>query len=808
MKKMLVCLVFLCLFSINKLVSQNIVIKVSDKTSNSPIEFASVNILKLPDSTSVFAGLSDSLGFIKFRFNAADCYLFKVENHSYKKYLSTKFCAENFKETIKLRLFPASQNLNEVTIESQKNLFKLEGEKKVFDVSSSIAAVAGTAVQVLQQVPTVNVDIDGNISVRGNSNVVVLIDGKPSGITGANRQAVLDQIPAANIQQIEVITNPSSRYDADGMAGIINIVLKKNNQVGYNANLTFSIGTNNKYSGNAGASFKRKNANIGVFYSYRKNPIWGYGNSFRDNYFADTSFYFRQYSTSNNDNETHNVRLTSDFNLNKSTVFTYSISATAQTKSEQEDIQYFNYSPQDIFRSMWIRNVNTSSNSKNAETNFFLKKSFLKKAHELSISGNASYNESFSTSQYNNTGVMGYPSSFWSKQLNPINSIFRIAVLQTDYTNPIKEKVKLDAGLKTSLRNISNDFTIFNQDKISGNFISNPIQSNQFRYNEIVSAAYVILSGSKNKLNFQAGLRTENTLLQIQQLTIDSSINRSFTDWFPNLNINYTLNKKTEIQLAFSKRLNRPGPQSLNPFSDFSDPQNVRVGNPFLLPEYIYATEATFSNRNKLGTFILTGYFRHITNSIQRYRIAYPDGTAFVTVRNFSFAQNTGSEFIWRADLSKNFNFTTNVNLYYTKLKGGSGEGELTNDNFNYNIKLISSSKLFNWIDLQVTGVYNARTILLQGYFAAIYGLDIGLKKDILKNKGSISLNVSDVFDTRRFEIYTKAQNFESLNKRKRETLIANLAFTYKIGQSDNSTNKKRGNRENTSPDFNNDLGW
>jgi outer membrane receptor protein involved in Fe transport len=318
----------------------------------------------------------------------------------------------------------------------------------------------------------------------------------------------------------------------------------------------------------------------------------------------------------------------------------------------------------------------------------------------------------------------------------------------------------------------------------------------------------VILSGTKNKINYQAGIRTENTMLQIKQLTIDSSITRNFTDFFPNINFNYKLNKTSEVQLAFAKRLNRPGPQSLNPFSDFTDPQNVRVGNPFLLPEYIYASEATFSNRNKLGSFIITGYFRHITNSMQRYRIAYPDGTAFVTVRNFSFAQNTGSEFIWRADLSKNFNFTTNVNLYYTKLKGGSGEGELTNDNFNYNIKLISSSKLFNWIDLQVTGVYNARTILLQGYFAAIYGLDIGLKKDILKNKGSISLNVSDVFDTRRFEIYTKAQNFESLNKRKRETLIANLAFTYKIGQSDNSTNKKRGNRENSSPDFNNDMGW
>jgi outer membrane receptor protein involved in Fe transport len=808
MKKMLVCLVFLSLFSINKLVSQNIVIKVSDKTSNSPIEFASVNILKLPDSTSVFVGLSDSLGFIKYSFNAGECYLFKVENLSYKKYLSPKFCAENFKDTINLRLLPASKKLDEVTIESKKNLFKLDGEKKVFDVSSSIAAVAGTAVQVLQQVPTVNVDIDGNISVRGNSNVVVLIDGKPSGLTGANRQAVLDQIPAANIEKVEVITNPSSRYDADGMAGIINIVLKKNNQNGYTANATVSVGTNRKYSGNIGASLKRKNLNIGVFYSYRNNPIWGNGNSFRDNYFADTTFYFRQFATSNNDNINHNLRFTSDINFNKSIVFTYSINGTTQTKTEVEDIQYMNYSPQDIFRSMWIRNAQTNSNSKNAESNFFLKKSFLKKSHEISFSGNASYNQNFATSNFNNIAVSGYPASFSSNQLNPINSIFRIAVFQTDYTNPIKENIKLDVGLKTSFRNISNDFSILDKDKISGEFINNNLQSNQFRYNEVVSAAYVILSGTKNKINYQAGIRTENTMLQIKQLTIDSAIIRNFTDFFPNINFNYKLNKTSEVQLAFAKRLNRPGPQSLNPFSDFTDPQNVRVGNPFLLPEYIYASEATFSNRNKLGSFIITGYFRHITNSMQRYRIAYPDGTAFVTVRNFSFAQNTGSEFIWRADLSKNFNFTTNVNLYYTKLKGGSGEGELTNDNFNYNIKLISSSKLFNWIDLQVTGVYNARTILLQGYFAAIYGLDIGLKKDILKNKGSISLNVSDVFDTRRFEIYTKAQNFESLNKRKRETLIANLAFTYKIGQSDNSTNKKRGNRENSSPDFNNDMGW
>jgi len=792
----------------SNLFSQNIVLKVSDKIKNSPIEFASVSIFKLPDSTSVFSGLSDSLGLLKFNFSSTECYLFKVENLSYKKYFSTKFCSENFKDTINLRLLPASKNLNEVTIESQKNLFKLDGEKKVFDVSTSIAAVAGTAVQVLQQVPTVNVDIDGNISVRGNSNVMVLIDGKPSGITGANRQAVLDQIPAANIDKIEVITNPSSRYDADGMAGIINIVLKKNNQNGYNANVTLSVGTNKKYSGNVGASIKTKNANIGVFYSYRRNPIWGYGNSFRDNYFADTSFYFRQYSTSNNDNITHNVRINSDFNLNKSTVFIYSVSGTIQDKTELEDIQYFNYSPQDIFRSIWIRNSQTNSNSKNAESNFFLKKSFLKKSHELSFSGNASYNQTFATSQFNNIGATGYPASFSGNQLNPINSIFRIAVLQTDYTNPLKENLKLDAGLKTSIRNLSNDFSILNKDKISGEFVNNAFQTNQFRYNEIVSAAYLILSGTKNKLNYQAGIRTENTALQIQQLTIDSSINRNFTNIFPNINFNYKLNKKSELQLAFAKRLNRPGPQSLNPFSDFIDPQNVRVGNPFLLPEYIYASEATFSNRNKLGSFIITGYFRHITNSIQRFRIAYPDGTAFVTVRNFSFAQNTGSELIWRADVSKNFNITTNVNLYYTKLKGGSGEGELTNDNFNYNIKLISSSKIFNWIDLQVTGVYNARTVLLQGYFAAIYGMDIGLKKDILKNKGSITLNVSDVFDTRRFEIYTKAENFESLNRRKRETLIANLAFTYKIGQSENSSNKKRGNRENASPDFNNDMGW
>jgi len=797
------CLVVLCLFFCHAVYAQKSESRIllTDSETSAPLPFAGITLMET-DSSGAVTLLTDSVGRLALPEKFHGCFIVKVNAIGYRKRIEGKFCPP-FAPLITLKALPAVKKLNAVTIEGQKNLVQLDGEKKVFDVSSSIAAVTGSATQVLQQVPAVNVDMDGNISLRGNSNVLVYINGKPSGLTGGNRQAILDQIPGANIDKIEVITNPSARYEADGMAGIINIVLKKNSQRGMSLNFTPGVGSNNKYQSNITLGYKAKNVSANVFYGLRQQAVWGEGYALRDNFFTDTTFRFVQYMHSYNLPVTHNGRISLDWNINNSNNLSVGINASGQHQKQEENYQYFTYSPLTVFQNLWARSAITYSDNKTLEQSLNYKHQFSKKGHELSASTNVSYNENLGRSTFYDRSIENRPLALDATTYNPINLLFRIFTGQADYVLPLQSDYKFESGIRGNHRVMQNDFNLLSDD-LSGGWKEQPGKSNQYRYTETVSAAYAIISRKQQNYSWQMGLRAEQTRMNIQQVTTDSTIQRLFTDWFPNANFTGVINSKNDLQVSVSRRLNRPNPQNLNPFADYTDALNIRIGNPYLKPEYIHAAELSWLSRQGKYSWVLTGYFRYLTNTIQRYRQALPSGLSVVYFRNFNHSQNTGLEATFKADPFNWLAMSFNANVFYMKLRGSNNEGDLSNDVFSYSLKFLASMKLPFKTDLQITSVYNGPNALLQGYFGAVYGTDLGLRKDLMKGKLSVVANLSDVFDQRLMRIYTEASNFTSENRRKRETRILMVSASYRIGQSEN---KKRQGRESQSEMNNNDMG-
>lgn len=788
-------------FTFAKAEQNRLKIKFTDAQTGQAIPYAAVTCMN-PDSSGVFSQMTDTAGEVPIPPGYENCFILKFDAIGYKRKIEGKFCPP-FNSPILISVSPAGNKLKEITIESQRNLLRMDGEKKVFDVSSSIAAVTGSATQILQQVPAVNVDMEGNVSLRGNANVLVYINGKPSGLTGANRQAVLEQIPAANIDKIEVITNPSARYEADGMAGIINIVLKNNNQKGFSLNYTPGIGSNNKYQSNFNLGLKSGKTSLSLIYSLRQQAIWSQGYATRDNFFSDTSFYFVQYVHAGNLPVTHSGRVSLDWNPSASDALSIGINASLQNQKQEEFFQYFTYSPRTVFLNQWSRQSVTYAENITAEPTLNYKHLFPKKGHEISVSGSFSYNQSLSKATYYDRNIENLPLANELTLYNPINSLFRIGTTQADYVLPLGSAMKFESGIRLNRRLLGNDFNLLNSG-VGNGWTTIPGRSNQYRYDEWVSAGYLILSKKNQITSWQMGVRIEDTRMQIGQLTTDSLVERHFTDLFPNLNGTLALDTKNDLQLSFSRRLNRPNPQTLNPFSDFTDALNIRVGNPFLKPEYVHAAEVSWLSRQKKTSWVITGYYRYLTNTIQRYREALPSGLSVVYFRNFNNSENAGMEGTLKADPFNWLNMTFNANVFYMKLRGSNREGDLSNDIFSYSLKFLASIKLPFKTDLQITSVYNGPNALLQGRFGAVYGTDLGLRKDFMKGKLSLVANLSDVFDQRVMLIYTEAANFKSDNRRKRETRILMVSASYRIGQTEN---KRRQGRDNQTDMNNNDMG-
>jgi iron complex outermembrane recepter protein len=760
-----------------------------DNKTKQPVAFATIALYKQKDSTLATGVVASDKGIFELSELAYGRYVMKVNFIGYKQLIIDTVSIRprnpeiNFGNIV---LYSSSEQLNEVEVSAAKSTMQMGIDKKIFNVEKNIVSAGGSATDVLQSIPSVSVDIDGNISLRGSGNVTVLIDGKPSSITGTSKAAILQQIPASSIESIELITNPSAKYDPDGMSGIINIVTKKNKLNGFNGGVSIGAGTNDKYNASANISYRNSKVNVYANYGFRSNNKTGYGSVYRQNTLPDTTFFLRQQSNSLNKSLSHNAKAGADFYLNDKNTVGFSASYSPANESSRQVIQYNNADYHDVNLASYARDVNTLEKTAGFDYDLNYRKTFLKPKQELIIDAaysdsKGSANEKYAERDY--TLLFDPRNTTPFKQNTATNTTNNVMSAQVDYVQPLKKQMKWELGGKTTLKKNSSDFKSNSFNYVNNEFILDNNLSNHFIYTENIYAAYSTFSGALKNFGYQLGLRAEeaNTISFLQ--TTNEKFTYNYFNLFPSVHLSQKLKKEQELQISYSRRINRPNTKSLNPFKDYADPYNIRYGNPYLKPEYINSYELGYMKYMKKGVLTATAYYRQTDGVQQRYKIIADSTTSYITFINLNKSQSSGLELIVKTDLTKWWNITASANGFQTIIDGSNVQADLQNENLSYLFKVLSNMRVLKNMDIQVIANYTGPTVTLQGTIKPVFTIDLGFKKDIFKN-ASLSLNITDITDARKMQIIVNNDpTFYQEMNRKRESRIATLTFSYRFGK-------------------------
>jgi len=774
---------------------------IRDNSTKQAVEFATIALYKLKDSslvTGVVAGVKGDFQLSELPFGR---YFMKVNFIGYKQLVIDSIAIRPNAPEVDLgerKLKSNTEQLGEVEVSSEKSTFQMGIDRKIFNVEKSIVSEGGSANDVLQSIPSVSVDIDGNVSMRGSGNITVLIDGKPSSITGSSRAAILQQIPASSIESIELITNPSAKYDPDGMSGIINIITKKNKLNGFNGSVSVGAGTGDKYNASANVSYRNSKINVYANYGFRSNNRTGSGSTLRQNFLTDTTFFLRQNSTQLNKNISHNVKAGADFYLNDKNTIGVAATYNMGTENSNEAVNFFEADNKDINSGSYSRDILKSDTPISIDYNLNYRKTFVKPKQEFIFDATYSdgtsdalekYIERDYTLKYDSKNTTPFRQNTETKTQNSILSA------QLDYVQPLKNQMKWELGAKTSLRTIGSDFVSEVFDYSNDQFMVDTNLSNNFIFTENIYAAYSTFSGMIKNFGYQLGLRAEEANTISNSVTSNEKVPNNYFNLFPSVHLSQKLKKEQEMQISYSRRINRPNPKSLNPFKDYSDPYNVRFGNPYLKPEYINSYELSYLKYFPKGVITATAYFRQTDGVMQRYKIVGDSTVSYNTFINLDKSQSYGLELIIKTDITKWWNVTFSANGFETKIDGTNAQADLQNENLSYIVKLLSNMRIWKNMDIQFTANYNGPTATVQGEVKSIFTMDLGLKKEIFKN-ASLSLNINDLTNSRKFEIIgSNDPSFYLEMTRKRESRVATLTFSYRFGKM--ADKKSRQDRQN-----------
>ncbi|MBK8610806.1 MAG: TonB-dependent receptor [Chitinophagaceae bacterium] len=706
--------------------------------------------------------------------------------------------------------------LENVTVTSNKALFTMNIDRKVFNVEKNLTSVGGTAVDVMKNVPSVNVDIDGNVSLR-NATPQIFIDGRPTTLT-------LDQIPADEIASIEIITNPSAKFDASGGgAGILNIVMKKNRKAGYNGSVNASIDSRGKPG--LGGDINIKQNKINFFARGRLNTRKSISTSGSDrtNFLNnDTSSIFNQYSNPVSNGYFAFLRGGFDYFIDNRNTITLGGTYVTGTFKNDDLINIFRdtlHQNNKLVSDMGIRETNTSFTFRNVGANLSYKHNFTKPGKEWTVDAN--YNQSkndndgdFNTVYYYANGI---PKTNALVERSGGGGTTKYFTAQSDFVNPINDKLKLEMGVRGAVRNYESSQSNFIRNG-SGQYVVVPALSNNYKFTDQVYAAYTTFSQKIKNFTYQLGLRVESSSYTGTLISTNEQFKNDYPfSLFPSVFLTYKLNEQSDLQVNYSRKINRPNFFQLLPNYDNSDPNNISKGNPDLIPEFTNLAEVSYQNQfSKKTSFLATLYLRNTNNLITNYQFKDPkyDSVLVSTFVNANTSYNIGMELTTKTKFTKWWDFTINVNLYNSTLKAGTITGAEDNDLFSMFGKINNSFTLPKNFSIQLSADYQAKTIIppssgggmgrmfggsqigAQGYIKPNYGVDIAIKKEFMKNKAaSLTLQMNDIFRTKLSATHSESPFFVQDNERRRDPQVLRLNFNYRFGKMDVSLFKKKSMR-------------
>lgn len=787
-------LLYLIPFSFQNVFSQNVKIHgyLIDEQTNIELPYATVSAIE-QQSQNFIGAVSDLNGQFQLIL-LPGTYNISFTFTGYKTVLKSNVLVKQTDTVINLgRILMKSdaKMLDGARVEGEKETMKIEVDKKVFNVENNPMTIGGTAVDVLNQIPTIDVDMDGNVSLRGSSDVQIYINGKPTSFGGADKQSFLQQIPAANIERVELINNPSAKYDAEGTSGIINIILKSTTKPGWNSTITAGYGTFDRYNASASFAYGTRKFKLNTTYGFRNNKSLSTGNLKTLNILSDTSYYMLQNSSRTRGDLSNTWNGSIDYSISDKTTISFNWLGSISTRKNPETI---NYSFEDVAFSPLYEYERLGSDKdgrKNGEIGFTFSHYFDNaKKQSLIFLANISGSDGESNSQYHqdDEGVKRQ----WQNTANKTNNILPLA--QLDYVLPIGDKVVFETGGKFSMRKINNDFYADTMNYTTNMYDVDGSLTNNFLYSEIVNAAYVNYAQEFNWFKIKAGVRAEQSIINGDQKVGNLTFSRQYINFFPSIFLTKEIKKGQDFQLSYSRRINRPWIHSLNPFAQQTDPYNLRMGNPALNPELIDAYEATYFISKKSDFISGTLYYRQVNGVFQRYRYVDDNGVAIMTMTNLDVSKNVGLEGIFRKKI-QNLSTTLNLNLFRNKVAGSLMNNAASATNISWFGKLLASYKINKSMDIQASYFYRGKVTHVQGTMQPMHNLDLGFKMDVLKKHGTLSLNFTDVFNTRQFSIKSSGENFNSESTWKWQSRVFTVNFTYKFGDLNSDLGKKNKRR-------------
>lgn len=766
--------------------------------NNNPLEYCTVSLLRAGDSVSVKTVLSDSVGRYVFKNMEAGNYLIKAGQLGYNKYQSQVFqlTANGSFSAPTIVLNAQINQLNEVKVSARKPLFEHRNDKTIVNVESSALAAGGSVNDVLEIAPGVSID-NNQITLKGKQGVTVMIDDKVVNLSASQVSSLLQSMPANSIDKIELISNPSAKYDAEGKGGVINIKTKKGSNLGFNGTITsgLAVGVYPKLNEGLNLNYKFKKLNLFSNYSYQHNKNI-------NEYLSDkiitgqTPLTYHQDQISHSNSDAHNARLGADYELNDKN--TIGILGTLNTNTRKSDfiqeVNFKNYGTQQ--RDSSLSSINQGAG------NFHTYGLNLNSRHVLGADDHLLFfNADYTTYRSSNPNTYlnsyfdasGKPSRNSESVLNNAAVAIDLFTAKADYSYPINKTSKFEAGAKTAITHSNSDI-LFQSSDLAGQFITDINRSNTFDYRENITAVYLNYSGKLGeKTDLQFGLRGENTHYSGKSITTGQTVGRNYLQLFPSAFLLHSFGENT-MGISYSRRIGRPSYEDLNPFIEYASPYFYTQGNPLLKPETTNSLELNYSYHNDLNVSL--GYSR--TNDYYNYftSLADSNGATRQTVDNFKHYDTWNLSLSYNKEVMKHWNLTLNGDVFYDRFQTPYLGAFIDVERVGYNANLLNTFQLNDVLSFELLNIYRSKRVVLARTIDGKYRADAAFKYNVLKNKGSIKLGVTDIFYT---YINKGLNQFEGLYGtfyNRNENRRFNLSLSYKIGGKATAPKKTQSNKE------------
>lgn len=769
-------------------------------SDSAPVEYGNLLLLNVADSSFIKGSVSDANGKYFFENIKEGKYFIVISCIGYKKNQSRAFEITSFNKNVDLGIITISEDLQllgEVVIKGEKPLFEQEIDKMVINVQNSVISAGASAMEILEKAPGVTVSGDGNVSLKGKEGVIILINGRPTYLSAEDLSNRLKSMPGASLEKIEVITNPSAKYDAAGNAGIINLVLKKDENDGFNGNISggISYGLVPKYNGGINFNYRKEKVNVFGGYNYSYNLSKRFFNVSRNDNITD----LKTYNVSAGVQKSHHLRFGLDYYITKNDVVGVLVSANRDNELRSVTNETFIGPNPSIVDSSFISTDDMDRFWNNYSLNLNYKKNFSKPGHELSSDLDISR---FKGQIYDEIGTHFFyadikrsKDSFYLRNWLP--SAFDVVSVKIDYSHPIKEKSKVETGIKSSYV-VSDNEALFLLLQ-SEDWIKDKSRTNHFKYDENINALYAVFNQKFNKTELKLGLRAEHTVINGISITLNEEVRREYFNLFPSLFLTHELNQKNKLNFAYSRRIDRPNYKDLNPFIYFIDYYTYFRGNPYLNPQLTNSFGLTYLLNNQYSLAI--NHSR--TSSVFTYIYALEnqqDGSQIWSSSmgnldkfiNYSLTLNAPFEITpwWKT----NNNLLVFYNMYHSLYEGGLLDNEIVtfNLNTNHSFKLPHDFKLELSFFHKTPSVYGFHIVKPQS------SLNFGLQKALLDNRAKVSFNVSDILNTMQWSSNMYFNDLHVQYYNKWETRIFRVNFNYQFGKNKvkGARNRKIGSEE------------